>query len=144
MIRNKKIENAVDFKLLTGINSPLLKYPSIYALVLFGSYATGTKKPLSDIDLCYMSAKAIKREDDLFYEIRDILRTDEVDIVNIDEIPLRSKFDVISKGKALFIANEEKYCDKREQIIRNYLDFKYYIDEYDKYFLENLKNKGLK
>ncbi len=141
MIRKQKINN-FNINKIKDINYIFEKYPHIYSVFLFGSYAAGRETPLSDIDICYLSTAELDDsiESGIAEEICLFFKTDEVDFVSFLKLSIRTKYDILVNGKIIYLSNEEKFCDIKEMVIREYLDFKYYIDEYDRYFKESIKN----
>lgn len=139
MISRGKIKN-FHLNMLKGLDHIFLQYPDIYSVYLFGSYAAGNQTPLSDIDICYFSKKEIDHhiESDIGESVRSHLMTDEVDFVSFYKLPLRTQYDIFKQGKLLYLKNEKELCNTREKVIRDYLDFIYYFEEYDRSFKESL------
>lgn len=44
----------------TIINNILVKYPTAAAIFVYGSYAKGTEKPTSDIDICVLMPEDVE------------------------------------------------------------------------------------
>ncbi len=141
MKRSDRINN-FNIKDIKDIDKIFIKYPFIYSVFLHGSYAIGKETPLSDIDICYLSECRLDYhlESTIAEEIRYMVKSDEIDFTSFFNFPIRFRYDIMVKGKILYLADEEKYCDTRESVIREFLDFKYYIDEYDRCFRENIIN----
>lgn len=139
MIRVKPIPSNSKTR-LSELKSLLEKYPIVYALFLFGSQAEECANALSDIDIAYLSYRNMdyEKEADLLFDINRILGTEEVDLVNIQKVPLVSMYRIVNFGKLLYCSDENALLDYREKINLKYLDFKPYHDEYIECFKQRL------
>ncbi len=111
MIRLKKIRHKLE-PLLPLLKSNLQKEEDILFGYIFGSYGKGKVTPLSDIDIAiYINEKKIKK--DIFerkLELIDIitttLKTDEIDLVILNEAPLTLIHQVLKTKMILFSKDE--------------------------------------
>ena len=117
----------------------------IIALYLFGSRAYGTAGPLSDIDIAILLKEGLEKETygekELFYlgKANEILHTDEVSFVLLNNAPLTGQYGVIIDSKILYSRDEDARLSFEERVIDEYMDFKPFLDEYDKEFLKQIK-----
>lgn len=112
-------------------------YPQILAIYLFGSAASGNTGPLSDIDLGIFLTEEISSDCQLQLEaqICSALKTDKVDIVFLNKIPLDAAYSIIKDGVCLYDKDRAKLAEIIFIMISRYLDMKYYSDMYYKYRL---------
>lgn len=103
MIRFKKIEHdSRDF--FPELIKIFGQDKDIAAVYLFGSYATGGIGPLSDVDLAVLLVKEFQQDKyfgrklDVISKASSALRTDELDVVVLNEAPVDLRYSVISKG----------------------------------------------
>ncbi|RLE36749.1 hypothetical protein DRJ23_06970, partial [Candidatus Acetothermia bacterium] len=74
---------------------------NVLALYLFGSRATGTATPLSDIDIaCLPSDGGEDLDKALYLELARRLGTDEITLVNLHDAPVCLAFSVLKRGHA--------------------------------------------
>lgn len=117
----------------------------IIALYIFGSRASGTHGPLSDIDIAVLLSQGLekdfytKKELDYLGETNEILHTDEVSFVMLNTAPLTIQYGVITDARVLYSKDEEGRLSFEEMVIDRYMDFKFVLDEYDREFLRQIK-----
>jgi len=90
----------------------------IEAIYLFGSQATNTANPLSDIDICIFG----KFSNDEKSKVYSLLG-EKYDISFFEDLPTWVKIRVFREGKALFIRNKSHLYDYLFNTIREYEDF---------------------
>jgi uncharacterized protein len=146
MIREDKLPSDILEK-LNALPGKINNDKDIIALIVFGSAATGKLKPLSDIDLAVLlddkmnKNQLFEKELDLRSEISQILGSEEFDLVNMNLSPARFVHNILREGKLLFCKNKSVLVDFIEKNTREYLDFKYYREEFDRTFRELLTAK---
>jgi predicted nucleotidyltransferase len=84
------------------------KDSDIEALYAFGSLATGELQQLSDLDFGILVASTLDK-DKRFYKHLDLiglftetLRTDEIDLVLMNDAPIRFSFNILKMGNLLY------------------------------------------
>ncbi|MDI6871944.1 MAG: nucleotidyltransferase domain-containing protein [Bacillota bacterium] len=96
------------------------------AVYLFGSYAAGTQRPDSDLDLAMLlptdrpSLTGPERMD-LIGELEEVAGR-QVDLVVLNKAPLPLQFEVIRTGKVLYESDSEVRTDAEDLIVRDFLD----------------------
>ncbi|MEK7396028.1 MAG: nucleotidyltransferase domain-containing protein [Candidatus Poribacteria bacterium] len=98
----------------------LRQYPYVNAVILFGSYAKGRIKPLSDIDICVITEKNMIDEQRV--NITG-LSSDKLDISIFWDLPLTIQFRVFKEGKVLFSRDWLILHRVRIKTVKEYLDF---------------------
>ena len=148
MIREeKKIPEDVLEKIPTIIEV-VSKDNDILALYAFGSLIENKLQPLSDLDFgIVLSTKLSRKENfdkhlDLIGIFNNVFRTDEIDLILMNDAPPRFTYHIIKTGKLLFMGNKGKLAEFQEFVIKHYLDFKYYRDEFDSAFLKGIGYNG--
>lgn len=119
-------------KIKATVVSRLKKIPDIKAVYLFGSYATGKEKPISDIDLCVITEKNIHQSKKL-----DILSCAgrDVEISLFHDLPISLKAKVFREGKLLFCRDKRLLIDIKLAAMKEYLDFKPVLDRFTRVFM---------
>ena len=97
----------------------LKKYPEVIAIILYGSYAKGKEKPLSDIDIA-----VILKDQNLEAEVSSF-SSNILDVVPFHRLPLYIQFEVLKYGKVLFSRDREYFMDVKKKTLRDYLEMSY-------------------
>lgn len=126
--------------LLPRLKAALESTPGLAAVYLFGSYGTPWQTPLSDVDLALIfapgAAPGFERELELIGVVTETLGVDDVSVTFANRAPLAMRFDVLSKGRRLFVFDEIALADFIEETIGRYADFaidqKRFLAEYDR------------
>lgn len=113
MIRFKKITQDVEL-LFGALREALEAREEVIFAYIFGSYAKMKPAPLSDVDVAvYIDPLKISKEM-LFDEkleligiITGALRTDEVDLVMLNETPISFVYQILKNKKILFSKDEK-------------------------------------
>ena len=146
MIREERLPSDILDK-LDSLPGHIVNDRDIIAFFVFGSAVNGRLKPLSDIDLAVLlntemnKAQLFNKGLDLRSTIAEVLKTEEFDLVNLNLAPARFAHNIITDGRLLFCNNNPVLADFIEKNTREYLDFKYYRDDFDRTFRELLTEK---
>lgn len=120
----------------------------VVALYAFGSLVDGELKPLSDLDFAILLSETLDRRArfdksiDLIGIFNDTLKTNEVDLVILNDDPPRFCFHIINTGRLLYCRNRSRLVDFIEKTTKRYLDFKPVRDRFDRAFLEGVGYHG--
>lgn len=125
-----KVETAEDLDRIVGhLVDELKEYDFVDAIILFGSYARGEARPLSDIDICVITKKDI----DFWKEVHIAgSYPDKVDITIFWKLPLVIQFRVFKDGKVLYCRDKMTLHRIKVKTIREYLDFQHIIERWIK------------
>ena len=102
-------------KILTCIK----EHPKVVAVYLFGSYAKGEEKPISDIDIAVILKSPDKKDE------ADIgsLYSEKIDVVLFHRLPLHIQYEVFKYGKELFVKDEDYLLEIKLRVLREYLEY---------------------
>jgi len=120
------------------------KDKEIIALFSFGSVTRGDLKPLSDLDFGVLVSNILDRKKrfakhlDLIGLFNTVLQTDEVDLILMNDAPMRFSHNILKSGELLFCSDTGALTEFIEKTVKVYLDFKYFRDEFDKEFLKGI------
>jgi predicted nucleotidyltransferase len=115
---------------------------------LFGSTAEGKEGPLSDIDIgVYLSSKLtkgerIKKRLEFTAELADLLKTDKIDLIIMNDASPVISFEIIKPNIPVFIKDEDLKLDVEQEIMSRYLDRKHHENLLNRVFLEMIHEKG--
>ena len=148
MIREGRKLPGDVMKRVPAIVEKMSQDEEVIALYAFGSVASGVLKPLSDLDFgVLVSVELDKRQRfdkhlELIGVFNETFRTDEVDLVLMNNSPMRFSYNIISKGKLLFYRDKHFLADFCARTIKLYLDFKFLRDNFDNVFLRGMVYRG--
>jgi len=126
MIKFEKIPADIQQR-LPSVAKALADDPRILFAYLFGGFAGGEPKPLSDIDValylvsteCLAEAKL-----DLFEKLSDLFGTSEIDLVILNAAPVSIAGRILQK-KRLLVDREPHQRDRFESLtLRKFFDFR--------------------
>jgi len=119
---------------IRALTAGLLTDDRVAALYLFGSHAQGAAGPSSDIDVGVLLAARVGREE--YFTLRlqylgrcmDLLGTDKVDLVILNDAPPILAYEVVSRGRLLCQNNREERVTFEADRVGKYLDFKPFLE----------------
>ncbi|MCL6581362.1 MAG: nucleotidyltransferase domain-containing protein [Firmicutes bacterium] len=101
------------------------------AIYVFGSRAEGDARPDSDLDLAVLLPPGrrltVMERLALVDRLQDLVGT-EVDLVVVNEARLPLQFEIISRGRLVWEADREARTDAQDVIVRDYLDFRPFLE----------------
>nr|WP_321496866.1 nucleotidyltransferase domain-containing protein [uncultured Methanolobus sp.] len=136
-------------ELLPLLREFFLKEESVELAYLFGSVAEDTAGPLSDVDIgVYLSETLTEKERiykriDLINELSDLLRSDKLDLLVVNDASPVLSFEVIRPNVTIFSRDENLRVDVECRIMSVYLDWNYYEDRLNRHFLERITGQEL-
>lgn len=103
------------------------KQADIVALFLYGSYGKEQQTPLSDIDLAVLPflnlQLTLDRELEILSELQGIGESDDINLVNLQKVPVTLQMRVLESGHLLYCRDHIALADFKEYVIRRYCDF---------------------
>jgi|YelNatPaOPRAMG01_1025707.scaffolds.fasta_scaffold101358_3 predicted nucleotidyltransferase len=124
MVRYKKIKHNI-LPFFVELKKMLEADKDVIFCYLFGSYGRDNPNPLSDIDIAvYLTDNVdlFEKKMELVGAINTILKTDEVDLLILNNAPLSFQMEVISKGKLLLSKDEKLRLDFMAKTYSMYCD----------------------
>jgi predicted nucleotidyltransferase len=109
---------------ISKISQILKKYP-IEQAYLFGSHVHGTVTPLSDIDIAVLylpNADTDKTETALYADLSNMLKTDNIDLVNLDRATPLLAHRAVLLGKPLLQHDPHHAAMFQTKILHAYED----------------------
>jgi predicted nucleotidyltransferase len=103
---------------------------------LFGSQAKRKVGKLSDIDIAVFLDEKISPQKyfniklKLIGEFMDFFKTNDIDVVVLNEAPPLLAHRILKEGKIIFCLNKKKQIEYEVRAIMKYLDWKPYLEKY--------------
>ena len=121
-------------KKLQELTVMIKDHPEIDVLYLFGSHATNTVNPLSDIDLAILLGRNVERQK--YFDLRltyiaifaEILGTDGIDVVVLNNAPGHLAFRVISPRYIVYEQNPSHRVEFELRVVNQFLDFRPFLE----------------
>ena len=112
---------------LPSLVEKLSAFPEVTAIYLFGSFARGNPRKMSDVDIAVFTSggsgkKGPPRHLDYIVAASKALGTDRLDLVILDSAPLALRHTVFRDGRLLLLRDQEALARFREDSLRQYLD----------------------
>jgi predicted nucleotidyltransferase len=125
MIRHKKLPANIE-DLIPKALTYLQSMPDILFAYLFGSFGRGKPFPLSDVDIAvYLKepSDVQQKKMEILGALIDILETDEIDLVILNNAPLPLRMRILENKKV--VADREPFFRHRYESLtmREYFDF---------------------
>jgi predicted nucleotidyltransferase len=108
---------------------------------LFGSQAKGEAGPLSDIDLAIGFDEAVGQNErfdlrlEVLGELTDLFRTDDIDLVVLNDAPPLLAHRILREGRLLFSTDDKTRVAFETSAVLKYLDWKPYVEKYTRQVL---------
>jgi predicted nucleotidyltransferase len=148
MIREgRKLPPAVNDRIPVIIEE-VSKDSEVVALFAFGSLARGALRPLSDLDFAVLVSRSLdprarfEKHLNLIGQFNQVFRTDEIDLVLLNDVSRGLSYNVIFLGRLLYCSNRPELEDFMEKTVKFHLDFKFFRDEFDRAFLAGIGYHG--
>lgn len=141
-IKTRKMDN---LKSLKNMLLPIFKQYGVHTAYLFGSRATGNAYEDSDYDIGCLFKKYDPKHHNIDFivalqmELEEALAPMAVDLLLLDSAPIVLRYEVISGGIVLFCEGDDFRTDFEDMVLRDYLDFKPFLDQYDREVLEAIQ-----
>jgi predicted nucleotidyltransferase len=127
----------------------LSKQKHVKLAYLFGSVAEGKEGKLSDVDIAVFLDESLSKKQrfhlqlKLMCELTSILKTDKVDLVIMNDVPLSLNYEIIKANHPLLVRDKGKKIDFEHGILSRYLDRRYYEKRWASEFLKKVAEKGI-
>lgn len=106
----------------------------INTVFIIGSYGTEFQREDSDIDfaILYNCNIDIFTEMEIEAKISEIIRFDNIDLVNLSKAPITLQKKAINEGRQIYVRDFNKLCDYMEYVYKRYRDEIYFINNFYK------------
>jgi len=117
----------------------------VECVYLFGSYVRKDVTPLSDVDIAVYLSSRVSRDKyfdlrlRLYGEAMRLLRTEEVDVVLLNQAGIQFAYEIILTGKILYERDQMNRITFETRTIDRYLDFKPVLLIQQEYFLQQIR-----
>lgn len=122
-------QNNLD-KVVGGLSSLAF----VKAVILFGSRVNGNAREDSDIDIAVLTEKISRDQEAKILGFS----SENFDISIFDCLPLIIQFRIIKNGNMIFCRDEDYYHEVKFNVIRKYLDFSVFINNFYKKVIKNV------
>ncbi len=131
--RRKEFTKDAIRQMIDGVVQTLRDTYSVRFILLFGSVSTGQTGPLSDVDLAVYLDPAAPRGLDIEIAIGSILeralRTDDLDVVILNDANPALKFNAVRTGTLLFCVDEGEYEDFYVRAASEFYDYSEFLEK---------------
>ena len=128
---------------IESIKKILYKYDSISNALLFGSYASQTQTPMSDVDIAIYTTKELTLlELGAIVSDLDALVHKKIDLVVLNALPQQSPllaFNIYKNHQVLFLKDKKQHLNFKERALHSYLDFAPVIEAQNRAFIQSIK-----
>ncbi|HOV22276.1 MAG TPA: nucleotidyltransferase domain-containing protein [bacterium] len=124
MIREKRIKHNI-FPLLKKLEEEIKSDEDVIFFYLFGSYGKNKISPLSDIDFAFYLKEGIDyfdKKEELIEIINTVLKTDEVDVVILNEISPSFFKEILKTRKIILSKDANKRIEFELRKLREFFD----------------------
>ncbi|WP_027309215.1 nucleotidyltransferase domain-containing protein [Caloramator sp. ALD01] len=118
--------------------SELIEYfkdrDEVDAVFVIGSYGTEFQREDSDIDFAILFNKDVDIVTELEIEasISDIIKFEDIDLVNLKKAPITLQKKAINEGREIYVRDFNRLCDYMEYVYKRYRDEIYFINNFYK------------
>ena len=124
MIKNIPIKHKIS-ELIPEVEAYLASREDVLFSYLFGSYARESQGPFSDVDIavCLSDGEDADKRLDILGDLNKILKTDELDLVILNDASLPLRMNILKSGRLL--SDNAPYARHSYESIttRSYFDF---------------------
>jgi predicted nucleotidyltransferase len=132
-----------------GLEQYFASLDGVALAYLFGSHARGQAWAESDVDVAVLLEN--RPDDDRCFDMRlevigglmDVLHTDEVDVLILNQAPPALRYAVLRDGILLFCRDRQAMIEFRVRALNEYLDFKPILKRHERAILEKARKGEL-
>ncbi|HEX6384767.1 MAG TPA: nucleotidyltransferase domain-containing protein [Anaerolineae bacterium] len=124
-------------------------FENVVLAYLFGSHARGQAGPHSDVDVAVLLEEQLSSDArfnkrlQIITDLMDLLQTDKVDVVVLNEAPLALSYRVLRDGLLLHCASEDTRIMYTAETLTRYLDFEPILKRHERAVLERARQGEL-
>ncbi|RCW44776.1 MULTISPECIES: nucleotidyltransferase domain-containing protein [unclassified Halanaerobium] len=138
-----KVIRKIDCKLKKKIEMFLEKKKNVKAAFLFGSYGTKYERENSDLDLAVLFEDSPNTSEqlELAGEIELEIQNYEIDLINLNNVNMAFKHEIITKGEKIYSRDQIETADFVEYVLKFGPDARIYKYKIQKDYIEGLKEE---
>lgn len=125
----KEYQNQLNY-----ITKGLKKLPFVSAIILFGSQINGNATKDSDIDIAIITKNLTEKQKSQILGFSN----EKFDISIFNKLPILIQFRIIRDGKILYCKDKKLLHEITYNVIRKYLDFSVFINNFYKRVIKNV------
>ena len=134
-------------RIIKTLTKVLKREEDILFAILFGSYARGDYFSTSDIDV----AVYLKKYDSnsfhyvakLEAKLMSVLKTDNVDLVILNDASPALKYEIVTEGELLFAQDEDEFYLYYSYVLREFFDFRYHQKKFFNHAVAEIRRKKI-
>lgn len=137
--KEKDGDNMLEINLTKQLIELILLKVNVDFIILFGSFAKGTNRPDSDIDLAYFSKEPLSSYERflLASELAEISGR-EIDLIDLKEIDTVFTMQIFSQGIPIYIQDENEFTRQKMRAYSMYAT----LSEQRASVIESIKERG--
>lgn len=115
-----------DQRIANRVRDTLAKCPELKLVYLFGSQIDGPAGPESDYDFVLLVddvRQVLAFRARLTHELGDVLETDRVDVVILNQAPVELAYAVIAQGRPVYQRDEATRVEYEAEVMGRYGDY---------------------
>lgn len=129
--------------LIYQLRKALKDRKEVAAIYLFGSYGSQYQTQFSDIDLGVIFQPNVQiglpEELELDAYLSLALKTDRLDLVNLNNAPIQLRYKAVTDGMLIYEADYIATSDFLEATYKKYLDYAYHLRKFEQERIKALK-----
>jgi predicted nucleotidyltransferase len=101
------------------------EFPQIRLVYLFGSQASGSATPQSDVDLAIFCGEEEEHEIQARFQhiVSQLLQTDRVDVVLLSSAPIELAYNIIASGRLLYFVDLSERVEFESRVLARYGEY---------------------
>ncbi len=120
--------------ILDNLVKEMSKLPYVYGIILFGSEIYGKAREDSDIDIAVITKGLNEKQ-----EIAILgFSSEKFEVSLFNKLPLIVQFRIVKDGRILYLKDERYFKEIKYDLIRKYLDFSCYINNFYRRAIKNV------
>ncbi len=136
-------------RLYTKLTDFFSKQEHVKLVYLYGSAAKGKAGKLSDVDIGILLDDSLNKKERFDFQLKligdlaEILKTEKIDLVVMNDVPNSLNFEIIKTKCPLFVRDRMEKTDFEHRVLSRYLDRRYYEKRAASEFLKRVAAKGI-
>lgn len=139
---NFSMEKQITVEELKQICQNIFKFSLVEFAYIYGSFAQGSARKWSDLDIALMVADSAKQDEyfsiemEISKKLEEKIPKTQCDVRIFNSAPVNFKIQIVQYGKLIYSANESKRVEFETRTRDEYFDFLPFIANRNNYFEE--------